>query len=36
MIGNEFYKLIHDEKTKELEIDKFIEENPAILKRGWI
>ena len=34
MIGNEFYKLIYDEKTKELEIDKFIEENPIILEKG--
>lgn len=34
MVGNEFSKLIHDEKTKELEIDKFIEKNPVILEKG--
>lgn len=34
MVGNEFSKLIHDAKTKELEIDKFIEKNPVILEKG--
>jgi hypothetical protein len=33
-IADEFYTLIHDENTPELVIDKFLEDNPIILKEG--